>query len=81
VFDWDTTNSGQAAAIRAVVPLLAANRVKLGLMSFYWYTWMGDQYHGGSPWGFSGLVGYNGNGWFAKPALVAFHQQAAAIEH
>jgi hypothetical protein len=80
LFDWDTTPSGQAHAIRTVLPLLAANRKRLNLIGVYWYTWMGDQYRGGSPWGFAGLVGYHNGNVFMKPALSAFSQEAHALE-
>lgn len=80
VFDWDTTQSGQATRIRAVLPLLAANRKRLNLIAMYWYTWMGDEQPGGSPWGFAGLVGYHDGKVFTKPALSAFSQAAHALE-
>jgi hypothetical protein len=81
VFDWETTAAGQAQAISAVLPLLAANRAKLDLIGFDWYTWMGDQYRGGSPWGFAGLLGWHNGNVFTKPALSAFRQRALALEH
>jgi hypothetical protein len=80
LFDWDTTLSGQAQAVRKVLPLLAANRKRLKLIAFYWYTWMGDEQPGGSPWGFAGLMGYHDGNAFPKPALSAFGQEAHAIE-
>jgi hypothetical protein len=80
VFDWDTTPTGQARKVRQLLPLLAANRRKLRLIGFYWYTWMGEQDHGGSPWGYAGLVGYHSGNVFTKPALSAFTQAAHAIE-
>lgn len=80
VFDWETTPSGQAHAIRTLLPLLAANRRRLKLIAFYWYTWMGNQHRGGSPWGFAGLMGYHNGNVFAKPALSAFSHEAHALE-
>jgi hypothetical protein len=80
VFDWDTTRSGQAHAVQTVLPLLAANRKRLNLTGFYWYTWMGNEHRGESPWGFAGLIGYHNGNVFTKPALSAFSQAAHAIE-
>ena len=82
VFDWETTPSGQAAAIRSLLPLLAANRKRLNLIAFYWYTWMSDQQPGASesPWGYAGLTGFHDGNVFAKPALSAFSQEAHALE-
>jgi len=80
-FDWETTPAGQASNVRTVLSLLAANRRKLGLAGFYWYTWMGDQYRGASPWNFSGLLGYHSGRVWDKSALAAFRQLALALEH
>lgn len=80
IFDWDTTPAGQASAVRQLLPLLAANRKRLDLIGFDWYTWMGDQERHGSVWGFSGLLGWHNGNAFTKPALTAFSQTAKAIE-
>jgi hypothetical protein len=80
LFDWDTTRAGQALRARTVLPLLASNRVRFNLIAFYWYTWMGNEHRGASPWSFAGLMGYHNGNVFAKPALSAFSQEAHAIE-
>jgi polysaccharide biosynthesis protein PslG len=80
LFDWDTTRTGQAHAVRTVLPLLAANRKRLNLVAFYWYTWMGNEHRGASPWNFAGLMGYHNGNVFAKSALSAFAKEAHAIE-
>ncbi len=80
-FDWETTPAGQARNLRGLVYSLAANRKRLGLAGFYWYTWMGDSYRAAGPWGYSGLLGYHDGRVWQKPALSAFGGVARAIEH
>jgi hypothetical protein len=80
VFDWDLTPAGQARSVRRLLPLLAGDRLRLRLIGLYWYTWMGDEYPGASPWNFSGLVALHNGQVSAKPALHAFGQTAHAIE-
>jgi hypothetical protein len=79
-FDFETTQAGQAKNVRALLPLLAANRRALGLISFYWYTWMGDEYPGAYSFNFSGLLSYQSGQVSVKPALAAFSQMAHTIE-
>lgn len=79
-YDFQTTQSGQARNLRALLPLLAANRKALRLSAFYWYTWMGDEFKGANPFNFSGLVALQNGQVKAKPALKAFNQTAHAIE-
>jgi arabinogalactan endo-1,4-beta-galactosidase len=80
-FDWETTPAQQASNVRSVLALLAANRERVGLAAFYWYTWINDQHRGASPWGFAGLLGYHSGRIWQKPALKAFHDEAFALEH
>jgi hypothetical protein len=79
-FDFETTPAGQARNLRALLPLLAANRKALGLIGFYWYTWMGAESPGAYPFSFSGLLAFHNGQVSAKPALAAFAQTARAIE-
>ena len=80
VYDFETTPAGEARNVSAVVPLLAANRGRLRLMSFYFYTWMGDEFRGADPFSFAGLLAWRGGRVSAKPALKAFRQGALALE-
>jgi hypothetical protein len=82
-FGVSTTERAQAQRLRAVMPLLAANRAKLGLTGFYWYTWMGDETPRSRPYGFdyAGLLKYVNGTITAKPALSAFKREALALEH
>jgi hypothetical protein len=80
MFDFETTESGQAQNISSLLPLLAANRRRLGIIGFDYYTWVGDEYHGAYPFNFSGLLRYSGGKLSAKPALTAFSKAAHALE-
>jgi hypothetical protein len=80
VFTWQTNEAGQARNLRALLPLLAANRRGLGLIGFDWYTWMGEEYPGAFQFNFSGLVADRGGHVVVKPALAAFAGLARKIE-
>ncbi len=81
-FGVSTTEAQQAARLAAVIPMLAANRTRLGLMGFYWYTWMGNESPGKAPdaFDFAGLLKYVSGRITPKPALVAFKRGALSIE-
>ena len=81
-FGVSTTEAGQAARLAAVVPRLMANRAKLGLIGFYWYTWMGDETPRPHPYGFdfAGLEKYVSGQVTAKPALAVFRRSALGLE-
>lgn len=81
-FGVSTTESQQAARLRELMPLLVANRTKLGLEGFYWYTWMGDESPRGAAYGFdyAGLVKYASGRITPKPALDVFKRWALSIE-
>jgi hypothetical protein len=76
-----TTVTGQANDTAALLPLLGANWRALGLVGFYYYTWVGDEYRNAPPFNFSGLFRSTGNGFVAKPAYQAFRQGALALEN
>jgi hypothetical protein len=78
--DFATTEAGQARDIAAVLPLLADARKRLGLRSFYYYTWAGYERHNAAAFDFSGLFRYHA-GLIAKPAYGAFRHAALALEH
>ncbi|MBV8953168.1 MAG: hypothetical protein JO153_14385 [Solirubrobacterales bacterium] len=81
-FGVSTTEDQQAARLGAVMPLLAADRARLGLLGFYWYTWMGDEGRRAMPdaFDFAGLQKYVGGDVTAKPALSVFKRWALLIE-
>ena len=79
-YGFETTESGQAQNIAAVLPLLARNRARLGLGGFYYYTWAGIEHHDAYTFDFSGLLRYESGNFVAKPGLAAFQRGALALE-
>jgi hypothetical protein len=79
-FDFNTTEAGQARNIAAVLPMLGAMRTQLGLIGFYYYTWVGDQTPHAMAFSFAGLLGVKRGALVAKPALSAFRQGALTLE-
>lgn len=79
-YDFDTTRAGQSRDIRALLPMLGAERRRLRLIGFYYYTWMGDEGDPSSPFHFSGLLAYRNGAVQAKPALAAFRAGALKLE-
>ncbi|MHB1568900.1 MAG: glycoside hydrolase 5 family protein [Solirubrobacteraceae bacterium] len=79
-FDFDTTAAGQARNVASLLPMLGADRKALGLMGFYWYTWIGAEQAGAQPFSYAGLERYSGGQVTAKPALRAFTTAALALE-
>jgi len=81
-FGIGTTETLEAERLDQVMPMLASNRSKLGLIGFYWYTWMGDEGARASPYAFdyAGLLKYVDGQISPKPALSVFKRQALAIE-
>jgi hypothetical protein len=78
--DYETTPAGQARKLAAVLPLLARNRRRVGLMGFYYYTWITDGIPGGDPFQFAGLLDFSHGRIVEKPAYFAFRRVALAIE-
>jgi hypothetical protein len=81
-FGVSLTERQQAQHLGQLMPLLMADRAKLGLMGFYWYTWMGDETPRSQPYAFdfAGLLKYVNGTVAAKPALYTFKREALAIE-
>jgi hypothetical protein len=81
-FGIGTTEALQAQRLDQVLPLLASDRSKLGLIGFYWYTWMGDEGPRALPYAFdyAGLLKYVGGQISPKPAFDVFRRGALAIE-
>jgi hypothetical protein len=77
---FETTEAGQARKLAAVIPLLARYRRRVGLMSFYYYTWVTDDIPGGDPFQFAGLLRRNHGRLVKKPAYNAFRRAALALE-
>jgi hypothetical protein len=79
-YDFNTTEAGQARNIAAVLPMLGAERTQLGLIGFYYYTWVGDEAPRAPAFSFAGLLGLQRGTLVAKPALSAFRTGALALE-
>jgi hypothetical protein len=81
-FGVSTTEAQQAARLNQLLPLLISDRSRLGLMGFYWYTWMGDERPRATPYAFdyAGLLKYVGGTVAGKPALTVFRRWALDIE-
>ncbi len=82
-FGVSTTEAQQAQRLQQLLPLLSADRARLGLIGFYWYTWMGDEGPRASPYAFdyAGLLKYASGVISAKPALAVFTRWALGTEH
>lgn len=85
-FGVSTTEPRQAQKLNRLLPLLIADRARLRLMGFYWYTWMGNEGPPNprtSPYAFdyAGLLKYVSGVVSPKPALAVFKQWALDIEH
>jgi hypothetical protein len=81
-FGVSTTERQQALRLAKVIPLLISRQHKLGLMGFYWYTWMGNETPGHPAYAFdyAGLLKYVNGAISAKPALAAFKRGALSLE-
>lgn len=79
-YDFATTERGQARMIAQALPLLAANRTRLGLAAVYYYTWVSIEDPHGYAFGYSGLLKYRDGTFVRKPALGAFRHAALALE-
>jgi hypothetical protein len=82
-FGVSTTEQQQAQRLGQLLPLLAADRAKLGLIGFYWYTWMGDETPRAHPdaFDYAGLLKDVNGTVSPKPALSAFRRRALAMEN
>jgi hypothetical protein len=81
-FGVTTTENQQASRLAQLMPMLLSHRKQLGLMGFYWYTWMGDESPRAAAYGFdyAGLVKYVNGRITPKPALAVFRRWALTIE-
>jgi polysaccharide biosynthesis protein PslG len=75
------TEAQQARNVGRLLPLLAKNRVRLGLAGFYYYTWAGRDRTNSLPFDFAGLFHFSENRFTAKPVYSVFSRGALALEH
>jgi len=71
-YGWETTEKGQARRVRQILPLLAAERRRLGIQALYWYTWLSPEPGERESFSYSGLRRMRGDEPVSKPALRAF---------
>jgi hypothetical protein len=79
-FNIGTTETGQAAKLAGLLPMLAENRRRLGLIRFYYYDWAGLERRGAEAFDFSGLFRYRNSQFIAKPAYYVFRADALWME-
>lgn len=81
-FCCQTTAAGQAADVRALLPILARHRTAQRTLAFYLYTWATAQRDRTFSFNFAGLfrVDVTGSGLIAKPAYSAFTAAALGLE-
>jgi hypothetical protein len=80
-FDITTTPAGQAHNLGVLLPLLGRERVKLKLLAFYYYTWIGTEKRRALAWDFAGLLRFSSGKVTEKPAFKVFRRDALALEH
>jgi hypothetical protein len=78
--DIATTEAGQARRLNKLIPLLARNRVRLGLIGFAYYAWATVERHNGLPFDFSGLLKFSAGKFIEKLAFNVFRTDALALE-
>jgi hypothetical protein len=80
---FSTTEKGQAKKLEQLLPLLAKNRHKLGLKSFFYYTWLTTDQGGPRTWYFySGLLRFDRSTHkiSPKPAYWSFRRTVRKLE-
>jgi hypothetical protein len=80
LYDFETTQAGQARELGQLLPLLARARARLRLLGFYWYDWANIEQPAGGPFSYSGLFRISSGRFAAKPAFAAFRRGALALE-
>jgi hypothetical protein len=78
-YGFETTESGQAQRLAALFPLLARHRRGLGLMGFYYFTWLGTEPSSQS-FDYAGLLRIHLGRISRKPAYSVFGRGALALE-
>jgi hypothetical protein len=79
-YDFASSESSQAQKIKQVLPMLVANRKRLGLAGFYYYDWAGLERKNALAFEFAGLFRLGDGKFVAKPAYNNFRHGALAME-
>jgi polysaccharide biosynthesis protein PslG len=75
-----STAARQAAKVKQVLPMLAANRAALRLQAFYYYTWASHGVNGGPSDNWAGIFQVSGSKLVAKPVFSVFKSGVLALE-
>jgi hypothetical protein len=75
-----STAARQAAKVKQVLPLLAADREALKLQAFYYYTWASHGVDGGPSDDWAGIFQIQGSKLMAKPVFRTFKAGVLALE-
>ena len=78
-YGWETTEEGQAHRIRQILPLLAAERTRLGIQAFFWYSWLSPPPGAAESFSYAGLRRMSEGGPVSKPALGAFSEMSERL--
>ena len=81
-YDFATTEAGQARKLGRLLPMLARDRFRFHLLSFYYYTWATIEQRNGLAFDYSGLLRFNptSDEFVEKPAFSTFRHDALALE-
>lgn len=81
-YGFNVTERGQARKLSQLLPLLARNRQRLRLTSFYYYTWMTTDPPNAKPFQYAGLLRCDvvSNTVTPKPAYWAFRRTVKKLE-
>jgi hypothetical protein len=79
-FGFETTERGQAQRLTEALPLLAAQRRRLGIQRIYWETWASGDKSPDSTWDWAGLRVLRNGTVAPKPAYQAFVRVARQIQ-
>jgi hypothetical protein len=80
-FGYETTESGQATRLAALIPQIARARKQLGIDRFYWETWISRDRSTDTPIDYGGLRELQPSGAIRdKPAFAAYRRAARQLE-
>jgi hypothetical protein len=80
-FGFETSEKGQADRLAQVLPLLTANRSRLGIQRIYVETWASAGRNRDSTWDWAGLREVRGGNVRPKPAFEAFARFAKQVRN
>jgi hypothetical protein len=80
LYGFEATRSTQASRLNALMPMLARAQARLHLLGFYYYMWMGNEFHGAPSFNYAGLLAYRKGSATAKPAYAVFRHWALAFD-